>query len=553
MRSPEDRAAAGKPEAGQISIAAFYESAQVLIEIADDGRGLDADRIRAMAVERGLVSAEAIARLSDEEIYRFILEPGFSTAKEVTKVSGRGVGMDVVRSNIEAIGGTISLQSTRGRGSKFTLKIPLTLAIAPALVVSVGPQRFAIPQHCVVEAVSVEEDTNNLQTIQNALVLRLRDELIPVAELARILELPSADVVSDRLVVVLGLRGKKFAIVVDEIAGIQEIVVQPLGPLFSSLKVFSGNTVLGDGSIVLIIDPAGIADAMAVELSSESVLAHKGEQEVITGSSSLILFRAGSGAAKVLPRSAILRIVRAQKNAIFQADGLYLYRYQNKLIPILRVAGSGWKADSCLILVASLHDRIFGLWVDEVLDIVESSGEIQLASNSSSVIGTMDLNGAAVEFIDTAYYCHAAYEAAHRYSNSGQTSLLIVDAEPGTHDMLSSLLASAGHKVTAVQTVEQANKLLQQMDFGVILLNSKSRACLDEAALSRQPNALCLVFDEGNQGAGDETSSADVILSRFDRHRILSVIAHHLDAQPAEGPPAANLNHAPSEQTVRFG
>ena len=376
IESPQDRLAHGKPETGEISIAAYYELGQVHIEIADDGRGLDGDRIREKAVERGLGSPEAIARLSDEEVYRFILMPGFSTAAKVTNVSGRGVGMDVVISSLSAIGGTIALQSSKGKGSKFILQIPLTLAIAPALVVKAAGQQFAIPQQCVNEAVGVDADSHTLQIVENALVLKLRDEIIPVAELAGILGLPTAEDYNDKLVVILGLRGKKFGIVVDDVVGIQEIVVQPLGRLFSGLKIYSGNTILGDGSVILILDPAGVADIMSVELASEAV--HQQAREELHTSamaSNLILFKAGSGAPKVVPRSAVLRIVRPKTSAIYEADGLYLYRCQDKLVPVLPVDDVNRNADTCLILIITLHDRTFGLWVDEVLDIVETGGE----------------------------------------------------------------------------------------------------------------------------------------------------------------------------------
>ena len=554
IETPEERIAAGKPEAGEISIAAYYESGQVHIEIADDGRGLDVDRIREKAVERGLGTPEAIARLSDDEVYRFILMPGFSTAAKVTNVSGRGVGMDVVISSLSAIGGTIALQSAKGKGSKFILIIPLTLAIAPALVVKAAGQQFAIPQQCVNEAVGVGEDSHTLKVVENALVLKLRNEIIPVAELAAILGLPTAEAYNDKLVVILGLRGKKFGIVVDDVVGIQEIVVQPLGHLFSGLKVYSGNTILGDGSVILILDPAGVADVMSVELASEAVhQTNKEELRTSTVASNLILFKAGSGAAKVVPRSAVLRIVRPKASAIYQADGLYLYRNQDKLVPVLPVDDVNRNTDTCLILIITLHDRTFGLWVDEVLDIVETVGEIQLASESPSVIGTMDLRGNAVEFIDTGYYFGLAYQAAQQVSEAHHANLLIVGNDPGMQDMLSPVLTSAGHKVTAAETAEQANKLLQQADFGVIVLDSKSRNSLDELALSRQPNALRLVLNDGQKPLRESASGGDVIINQFDRRSLLDTIAAHLEAISAAEPMAANLNDAPLEKSVKLG
>ena len=544
IESPQDRAEAGKPETGEISIAAYYELGQVHIEVADDGRGLDAGRIREKAVERGLGSPGAIAHMSDDEVYRFILLPGFSTAKSVTQISGRGVGMDVVLSSIESIGGTISLQSRKGLGSKFILQIPLTLAIAPALIVWAGGQRFAIPQQYVVEAVTVEEDSRSLQTVQDALVLQLRDEIIPVGELATMLQLQPSAGYPDKLVIILGQRGKKFGIVTDDVAGIQEIVVQPLGPLFSSLRVFSGNTILGDGSIVLILDPTGLAEAMSVELSSGIVHTHTAERYAGAAPSNLILFKAGAGAPKAVPRSAVLRIVRAQANSIYEADGQFLYRYQDKLIPVLPAGGSGQKPDSCLILIMSLHDKTFGLWVDEVLDVVETTGELQLARSSPSVTGTMDLCGCAVEFIDTGYYYGLAYPAP-QYTELHQANLLIASGEPGMQDMLSPLLASAGHHVTSAETQEQASKLLQQTNFGVIVLDAKSRDWLDESALSRGSDTLRVVLDERRQHRPGCANANDIVISPFDRRDLLDAIAAHVDAMPPDKRAAMNLNAIP--------
>ena len=542
IESPAERIAAGKPEAGQISITAFYDSGQVHIEVADDGRGLDADRIRKKAIERGVYDADAIASMTDEEIYRFILEAGFSTARAVTTVSGRGVGMDVVRANIEGVGGTISLESTKGYGSKFILKIPLTLAIAPALIVTAGKQRFAVPQQYVVEAVNVDMETNNLKTMDNSQLLQLRDELIPVVALSNVLGLPETGRLEDKLVVVLGLRGQKLGIIVDEIDDIQEIVVKPLGALFSSLKMFSGNTILGDGTVILIIDPAGIAAAMNIQKASNILPSQISRSESATRTSSLILFKAGPGATKVLPRSAVSRILRVRTQDVCQADGLHLHRYQERLIPVLRVAESSQTSGMCLILVITLYDRTFGLWVDSVLDIVESETEIQLISSSPSLLGTVDLRGEAVEFIDVGYYYRMAFQEAHQ-ATKGKAELLIVDSEPGIHELLTPLLASAGHKVTAVETAEQANKLLHHKNFGVILMDAKSARSIDEAALSRQTDALCLIFnDDRHEGTGGNA------ISKFDRHHLLKTIHRHLDKLPSNGFRAANLNMPSFEQ-----
>ena len=212
IETPEERVACGKPEFGEIYVSASHEAGQINIDISDDGRGLNLDRIRQKVLANGLASEEQVAQMSTEELCRFIFAPGFSTAARVTSVSGRGVGMDVVRSNIESIGGSVDLSTVAGSGSRFSLKIPLTLAIAPALIVRVGEQRFALPQHAVVEAVGLGSDSRHvIEKVQEALVLRLRDEVIPVIDLSAILglnALPGQDA-EEQLVVIIKI-GTEF-------------------------------------------------------------------------------------------------------------------------------------------------------------------------------------------------------------------------------------------------------------------------------------------------------------------------------------------------------
>lgn len=494
IESPLERIAAGKPEAGRISISAFCNSGEVTIEVADDGRSLDGDGL------------------------------------------GRSMGMEDIRARIEGIGGTISLQSEKGHGSKFILKIPLMFAIAPALIVKAGGQRFAVPQHYLERAVSLDEETQNLKTMDNVHILRIRDELIPAVSLSKVLDLPDTGGMEDKLVIVLGLSGQKLGVIVDEIGDIQDIVVKPLGPLFSSLRMFSGSTILGDDTVILIIDPAGIAAAADIQKASDILPSPSMRTSNAATPSSLLLFKAGAGAPKVLPRSAVSRILQVPAQDLSQDGDVYLYRYQERPIPVLRVAEAGEKAGACLILVIVLYNQTFGLWVDSVLDIVESQTEIQLISSSPALLGTATLRGGTVEFIDAGYYYRMAFQEA-RGPAAAKAELLIVDGEPGMHELLKPLLTSAGHKVTAVETADEANELLQHRTFGVILLDAKAASSIDEAALSRQPDALCLIFnDDRNEGAS-ETS-----ISKLDRHRLLKAIDCHLGQLPGSEQKAANLN-----------
>ena len=233
--------ALGKPATGTVRVAAAHEAGQITIEISDDGRGLNIPRIKEKALALGLATASQLERMSDEEISRFIFAPGFSTAERVTNVSGRGVGMDVVRENIQAIGGSCALSSKPGRGSRFTLKIPLTLAIAPALIVEASGQRFALPQHSVVEAVGLNGGEHKIELVQGSKILQLREAVLPIGSLAELLHLePPAEPVSEpeQLAVIMRVGAHSFGITVDAVTDVQEIVVKPMGGSLSHLPPF---------------------------------------------------------------------------------------------------------------------------------------------------------------------------------------------------------------------------------------------------------------------------------------------------------------------------
>src|SRR4051812_40969385 len=258
IESPAERRAAGKPERGTIRLNAYHEGGTITIEITDDGRGLDFSAIRRKAVERGVATEAEIERMSDAQVAKFIFHPGFSTAKEVTSVSGRGVGMDVVKTNIELIGGTVDIRSEPGRGTVFTIKIPLTLAIVAALIVSAQDQRFAIPQVAVLELVRVRPGSGHtIERINGTPVLRLRERLLPIVPIAKVLGLPgSEEIAGDQGFVVVSQVGRqRFGILVDGVFHTEEIVVKPMSSKLRHIQLFSGNTILGDGAVVLIIDP----------------------------------------------------------------------------------------------------------------------------------------------------------------------------------------------------------------------------------------------------------------------------------------------------------
>lgn len=477
IESPEIRVMSGKSETGEIRVSASHEAGQITIDISDDGRGLNTDRIRKKVIANGLAAEQDVARMTDEEVQHYIFEPGFSTAEKVTSTSGRGVGMDVVRSNIESIGGSVSLKSLPGRGSRFSLKIPLTLAIAPALIIKVADQRYALPQHAVVEAVGLGKNSSDLiDKVQNALVLKLRDEVIPVVDLRSILGLDdnAGGVREGQLVVIMRVGPNSFGVIVDEVSDIQEIVVKPLSASIAHLKVFSGHTILGDGSVVLILDPGGIAVNLGIEKSAEKKHEAAKEGYAAPDKTRLILFRAGPGPQKVLPLSLISRIEMVEPNRIEQLDGRYMILHQGRLMPVMPVSMStDVTAKAHPVLVTTVDQGAVGLLVEEIVDVIEEKLDVQLASAGAELVGSAEIKGEGVELLDISYFLQAAYPANAQQPGSKGNRVLLVDDESFFRDMLSPALTAGGYAVTAVNSAEEALEMFAQgAEFNAVVVDT---------------------------------------------------------------------------------
>ena len=456
------RLAAGKPEEGTITVTAAHEAGYITIEVSDDGRGLDIEAIRARALARGLTTPAALEQASPEEICRFIFAQGFSTAASVTNISGRGVGMDVVRSNIEAIGGSVSVSTTAGKGTRFTLRMPLTLAIAPALIVESGGHRFALPQHSVTEAVGIDEESpHSIEKVQGSLLLRLRDEVVPVTSLDSILGLereePSLGAAG--LVVVMRVSTCAFGIIVDSVSDVQEIVVKPLGASLAHLEAFSGHTILGDGSVVLILDPMGIASHLGLERSTDYGPGRTAEAFIPTEEKTrFVLFRAGPGALKAVPLSLISRIESVAASAIQMSDGIHVTRHQGQLMPLVRVSALADLpiAASSPILVLGIGGESMGLIVDEIIDVVEAHLSIEIAGASVGIIGTAQINDEIVEVVDATHFMQIGRPNAFARGFANRFRVLLVDDRPFFLDMLAPLLAAVGYQVTTAASGHDA-------------------------------------------------------------------------------------------------
>jgi two-component system, chemotaxis family, sensor kinase CheA len=469
IEKPEDRAMQGKADTGTLKLRAFHEGGYIIIEISDDGAGLNTERIKRKAVEKGLISEGDADTLSEAQIHRFIFAPGFSTAAKVTNLSGRGVGMDVVRTNIEQIGGTVDLSSVGGRGSVFTIKIPLTLAIVSALIVDAGASRFAIPQLSVLELVRVgARGGTQVESVNGAEVIRLRERLLPLVRLARVLDLDEratqrAD--GSFFVVVMQVGGQRFGLMVDEVFDTEEIVVKPLAKALSNVTTYTGNTILGDGSVIMIIDPNGICSHIGesteeLERTEEAQNSFNAQEE----RESMLVFRAGSGDPKAVPLSLMTRLEEIEVTAVEHANGKNVFQYRGELVPLVMASDfMSLKAQgSQPVLVFADQGRTVGLMVDEIVDIVEEAVEIEMESHLGGVIGTAVLRGKATDILDVGYFLTQAYPDWFERRTPSQAAVtatrrvLLVDDSAFFRNMMRPLLNAAGYDVIAVASPDEA-------------------------------------------------------------------------------------------------
>jgi two-component system chemotaxis sensor kinase CheA len=410
IEAPEARRAAGKPTEGVLTLRAKHESGQVVVEVADDGAGIDPAKVGAKAVERGLISADALSRTSPADILQMIFLPGFSTAAAVTNVSGRGVGMDVVKTNIESIGGTIEVESVPGEGTVCRLRIPLTLAIVPALTVECAGDRYAIPQISLQELVSLdaEKAATAVEEVGGAPVYRLRGELLPLVRLTDVLGLTSDRHDGHVVIAVLRSEGRRFGLVVDRVINTEEIVVKAVGGQLKAIGLYSGATVLGDGTVALILDVQALARrALRTETSErqDSRVAALQAAAAESDRQRMLLAAIGGGRRVAIPLDTVTRLEQVRTEAVERVGNREVVQYRGAILPMVRLdrhLGAYGESDREVleVIVYSDHGRSVAIVVEEILDIVDGEAAVRSDIDDLGLLGSAVLGDKVTELLD---------------------------------------------------------------------------------------------------------------------------------------------------------
>ncbi len=530
IETPGSRTLVGKPARGRITVEAAQKGGYILLSISDDGRGLNLKRVREKAVELGLASESDAAQMSDQQASKFIFNAGFSTAEKLTHISGRGVGMDVVRSNIEQIGGSIDISTTLGKGTRVEIKIPLTLAIAAALIVESGGQRFALPQMTVIELVRASSSNEaRIEHLHSAPVLRLRERLLPLMQLSDVLGLKQASEASweNSFIIVCQVGQLRFGIVVDSVLQTEEIVVKPVSVRMRHLSCYSGVTILGDGTVIMILDPNGLLQHLgsSVEAHNDNVTdiqTQVSDEEIKT---TLLVFRAGPGAPKALPLALVTRLEEIDVSRIEVSNGQHVVQYRGKLMALFSCQNDMVLRESGNqpVLVFMHGGAAVGVLVDEIIDIVEDVLNITMESTAPGILGSAIIRERATDIIDAAYFVPGLGSDNPAVSR-GRQRLLLVESNDLFRAMLVPVMQAAGFEVVNVSSARNAAPHLAQEKFDVIVANIENGGLDDFSAMADGHCRLIGIASRASQHLLQTAHDAnfDDVVGIFDREGLIA-------------------------------
>lgn len=481
IESPQDRIAQGKDPEGTVSLKAYHQAGQVVISVSDNGRGLNTTKIKEKIVKQNLLSQDLVDSLNDQQIYQYIFHPGFSTADKVSSVSGRGVGMDVVKSNVENIGGHIELKSKEGFGSEFIMKIPLTLAIMPVLIIMTEGQKYAIPLIHVHELIRVTNNSEHqIQYLGSSPILKIRGKVIPLIIASEMLQYDTQEQKDKQFIVICKLASEIFGIVVDKIFDIEEIVVKPTSSVLKSISLYSGCTILGDGSVIMIFDTMALVekvrkDLHALHYCQSEELSTETAEVLNFEKSKFLLFKPhpDKQIINALPLDYITRLEEGESHKIESLSGKYLMQYRDRLmrVKVFDPEFDFLSRELFDIAVFSNSGEIFGLVVGEIIDVVEHTFDSKvMASEDPKYLSTIVINGRSVEIVDITYFYEpnrsddletGVCGAKRSIKLAKGSNILLVDDSPFFRKFIPPIIAAKGYKISTAESVERAIEILQ--------------------------------------------------------------------------------------------
>ncbi len=483
IEAPDTRVQKDKDASGTLTMRAYHEGGQVIIEIQDDGAGIDPNKLKRKAVEKGVISADKAATISDRDTLMLIFQPGFSTAEKVTNISGRGVGMDVVKTNIEKIGGIVELQSVISVGTTVKVKIPLTLAIIPALIVKSQEQRYAIPQVNLVELVHLTKDMidRDVQTIGTAEFYRLRGQILPLVRLSHVLnqDIPSQTEAPEGMnIVVLNSGERQFGLVVDDINDSEEIVVKPLGSHLKNIRIYAGTTLMGDGKAALILDVVGIASNinMKADESMKQARAVSGKAAGEEEKQFLLLFTVDPNEVFAIPLALVNRLDKINVSQIERVSGKEVIQYRKRSMPIVRLehylpVSPVPEQDEYHLIVFNMGGRDVAFLVSKIEDSVNMAIEAEEENfKQDGIIGSAIIKDRTTLFLDVYQivnlYDPSFFVPAKATAEAFSANILLAEDSTFYRNLLSSYLVAAGHNVVTAEDGMTAWKMLEEQPAG---------------------------------------------------------------------------------------
>ncbi|MEA3034680.1 MAG: two-component system, chemotaxis family, sensor kinase CheA [Sphingomonadales bacterium] len=504
IEPPEARRAGGKPEAGSLAVRACQAGNQILIDIADDGRGVDGERLVARALATGTLTAERAARLTPAQKIALIFEPGLSTAAEVTALSGRGVGMDVVRANVERIGGLVDVHSRAGEGLTLTLRVPLTLTIIPALTVGAAGQSFALPRSAIEEIVRVKGGAARIERVGGARMVTLRGRRLPLVSLPELIGGKGAAEEAQSLVVLRPAGGGTFALAVDAVHDHEELVVKPAAPVVMAAGLYAGTTIAGDGRPVLLLDPPGLADRARVTPAADGAEDEHDSVDAAARVQSWLLCRTLSGVRRLVPVTAVERIEDVPAEAVALTAGRLHVTVGESILPL---EGCPDVPDHPLRLLRLTDGATeIAYAVAEIADIVSLAPQIVPAAGPGEALGVCRIGGQQAEVIDL----HWLFARHAKIAGAAAEFPVCVlpQGDPFMETILRPLVESAGYRVVCAADADAAKA-------EIVIVGAESKAP-SAAAGARLVRLRAAVEAKGRR---------DDSIHRYDRAALLAALA----------------------------